>query len=67
MEHQLEVKVPVNEAKELKTNQQHGDAGENSLSRYERALMGICVIFGISGISFWWKGRRMCRKIDKEH
>lgn len=58
MGHRLEVIVPVNEAKELKTNQRHGSRAEGSLSRYEKALMGISIIFGISGAFFWWRGRK---------
>lgn len=67
MGHRLEVMVPVNEAKELKTDQRHGGRSENSLSRYEKALLGISIIFGISGIFFWWKGKRICAEDDKEH
>ena len=33
-------------------------ADVSSLSRYEKALMGISIIFGISGFFFWWRGRK---------
>jgi len=56
MGHRLEVMVPVNEAMELKTNQRHGSRAEGSLSRYEKALMGISIIFGIFGCFLGWKG-----------
>jgi nickel transport protein len=63
MGHRLEVMVPVNEAKELKTDKQAGGSAESSLSRYEKALMGISIIFGISGVFFWWKGKRIYSKM----
>jgi nickel transport protein len=56
--HRLEVKVPVNEALTLQIKEQRGEAGPPSLSRVEKALIGISVIIGISGIFFWWKGKR---------
>ncbi len=64
--HRLEVTVPVNDLKELMTDQQPGNSRGSSLSRYEKALMGICFIFGISGIFFWWKGKRIQGKISQE-
>ncbi|RZB33108.1 MAG: nickel transport protein [Desulfobacteraceae bacterium Eth-SRB2] len=63
MGHRLEVMVPVNEAKELKTDKQAGGSAESSLSKYEKALMGLSIIFGISGIFFWWKGKRIYSKM----
>ena len=54
MGHRLEVPVTVNKAMELKADQQTG----SSLSKYERALMGLCIIFGISGVLFLWKGKK---------
>ena len=66
MGHRLELKVPVNETMTLQTNEQRGNDGQASLSRYQKALMGICIIFGISGILFWWKGRRSYRTKDQE-
>lgn len=63
MGHRLQVMVPVNEAKELKTDKQAGESAESSLSRYEKALMGLSIIFGISGIFFWWKGKRIYSKM----
>ena len=58
MGHRLEVKVPVNETLTLQTNEQRGEAGQGFLSRYQKALMGVCTLFGIFGILFWWVGRK---------
>lgn len=63
MGHRLEVPVSVNETMELKTDQRHEGRAEGSLSRYEKALMGISIIFGIFGIFFWWKGKRIYSKM----
>ena len=57
--HRLEVTVPVNESKELMTKQQTGGSAGSFISRYEKAIMGISIIFGISGILFWWRGKRI--------
>ena len=66
MGHRLELKVPVNETMTLQTNEQRGEAGQASLSRYQKALMGISIIFGISGIFFWRRGRKVYRTKDQE-
>ncbi len=58
MGHRLEVPVSVNEAMKLKTDEQAGKSTGSSLSKYERALMGICIIFGISGVLFLWRGKK---------
>lgn len=34
-----------------------------ALSRSERVLMGISIIFGVFGILFWWSGRRIRKKM----
>ena len=57
MGHRLEVMVPFNGTK-LKTDQRYKNKAEGSLSRYEKVLMGISFIFGVSGILFWWKGKK---------
>ena len=57
MGHRLEVPVYVNESMELKTDEQTERSAGNFLSKYERALIGICIIFGISGVFFWWRGK----------
>ena len=56
MGHRLEVMVPVDETLTLQANQHRGVADESSLSRYERALMGISIIFGIFGTILGWRG-----------
>ncbi len=60
--HRLEVTVPVSEPLELKSQQQNGEQIKSSLSRYERAIIGICIIFGISGILFWWRGKKISKR-----
>jgi nickel transport protein len=58
MGHRLEVFVPVDENLALEASQQSGEAGQRPLSRYQKALIGISTLFGISGILFWWIGRK---------
>ncbi|MEA1949297.1 MAG: carboxypeptidase-like regulatory domain-containing protein [Thermodesulfobacteriota bacterium] len=64
MGHRLEVNVPVDKAMNLKTDRAAGRS-KSSLAKYERALMGVSIILGISGILFWWKGKRIYRKINR--
>ncbi len=59
MGHRLEVTVPVNEQLVREEDTQSAKAGQSALSRYEKALMGISIIFGISGVFFWWRGKRI--------
>jgi len=47
MGHRLEVAVPVDEALTLQASYQPGKEETSALSRYEKALMGISVIFGV--------------------
>ena len=58
MGHRLEVTVTVDEAMALQANRENGNAGRGFLTRCEKAVMGISIIFGISGILFWWKGSK---------
>ncbi len=62
MGHRLAIMVPVNETRELKTDKQIGGSVESSLSRYERALMGISIIFGIFGCLLGWKGYKKAKE-----
>jgi len=62
--HRLDVDIPVDEAMKLATGSMAGKS-KNSLAKYEKALMGISIIFGLSGIFFWWKGKRIYRKIKE--
>jgi len=50
--------VPVDETLVFHDKQQRGEAGQASLSRYQKALIGISTLLGISGILFWWIGRK---------
>jgi len=58
MGHRLEVHVTVNEAMALQSNRENGNSGLSFFTRWEKAVMGISIIFGISGILFGWKGRK---------
>ena len=58
MGHRLEVHVPVDKAMALKANPKNGNLKPGSLTRWEKAVVGVSIIFGISGILFWWKGRK---------
>ena len=58
MGHRLEVNVPVDEAMSLRVNPENGSSGQSFLTRCEKAVMGVSIIFGVSGILFWWKGRK---------
>jgi len=59
MGHRLEVVVPVDEALALQSEQGEGNTGQGNLSRYEKAVMGVSIIFWISGMLFWWRGKRI--------
>jgi len=61
MGHRLEVNVPVDEAMKLKTDSAAGRP-KSSLSRYEKVLIGIGIIFGVSGFFFWRLGMRSREK-----
>jgi nickel transport protein len=58
MGHRLEVTVPLDEAMALQANPENVNSGRGFLTRYQKAVMGVSIIFGISGILFWWKGRK---------
>jgi nickel transport protein len=64
--HRLEIAVPVNDSKELITDQQVRGSSGSSLSRYAKVLIGVCFIFGISGIFFWWKGKLVYMRINEK-
>ncbi len=65
MGHRLEVNVPVDEAMKFITDPVSGGP-KNSLSKYEKALIGIAVIFGVSGFFFWRQGAKIRKKSVKE-
>ena len=61
--HRLEVKAPVDETMNLKTDLDTGRS-ESNLARYEKALMGISIIFGFFGCLLGWKGYKRESKDD---
>ena len=58
MGHRLEVNVTVDEAMAMQANRENGNSRPDFLTRSEKAVMGVSIIFGISGILFGWKGRK---------
>jgi antitoxin component YwqK of YwqJK toxin-antitoxin module len=57
MGHRLALKTNTDKTLNLnKTEQQAESIKQNSPSRYERALMGISIIFGIFGTILGWRG-----------
>lgn len=62
MGHQLSLNTRLD--KNLESDKESGpEKGEGALSRPEKALMGIAIIFGLSGFFFWWRGRSEMRKV----
>jgi len=54
--HRLALKTHIDESLALSTIDSQETGKMTHFSRYEKALMGISVIFGIFGILFWWMG-----------
>ncbi|NVL89507.1 MAG: hypothetical protein HWN69_00735 [Desulfobacterales bacterium] len=67
MGHRLVLKTAIEKTLDLKkTNEQQAKSiDESSLPKYVRGLIGISIIFGISGIFFWWRSRKIYRKSDE--
>jgi nickel transport protein len=61
MGHRLEVKVPVTDLNSLQTMPPTAQGGSVSETRSLRVLTGLSVIFGLSGLLFWWQGVRLKR------
>ncbi|MBS3759252.1 MAG: carboxypeptidase regulatory-like domain-containing protein [Desulfobacterales bacterium] len=62
MGHQLSLTTQLD--KNLELNKESGpEKTYGALSRPEKALMGIAIIFGLSGVFFWWRGRAEMRKV----
>jgi len=59
MGHRLEKKVPVNEAMKVEERLEG-----YSIPLFFKGVVGIAIIFGISGILFWWKVRKSTRNIN---
>ena len=66
MGHRLVVKTSIDESINLNKSSGQSDSitDGGSLSRYEKVLMGITMIFGIFGFLFWWNGRKFRSKCD---
>ena len=58
MGHRLEMKVPVDKSLAVSPTHQTETVGRHSQCKYQRAFMGICIIFGVLGLVFWWKGKK---------
>jgi nickel transport protein len=58
MGHRLDVNVPVNEQLVWREKEQPGETSKSTFCRYEKALMGVCIIFGGCGVLFWWRGKK---------
>ena len=58
MGHRLEVTVPVDEAMALQADPENGNVKPGLLTRWEKAVMVVSIIFGISGILFWLKAKK---------
>lgn len=65
MGHRLEVNIPVDESMKFKTDPASGGP-KSSLSKYEKALIGIGIIFGVLGFFFWRQGVKIRKKSVKE-
>jgi nickel transport protein len=64
--HRLEVEVPVNEDLAL-SDQQPGRKGDQTgLSRFEKALMGLSIIFGLAGLYSWWGVRKRTALMNRD-
>ncbi len=58
MGHQLLLSKKIENPDQLKIQNRNTKTKHSSLSLYSKALMGLAIIFGISGILFWWKGKK---------
>ena len=58
MGHRLALTVAVGKGLEPEKKGGGGESSQPSLTRFEKILMGLSIIFGLSGIFFWWRGRR---------
>jgi len=48
--------VPVDETMALQADQQSGESAVSSYGRYQKAMMGVSIIFGLFGTILGWKG-----------
>jgi len=63
MGHRLALITNIDKNIDLSKKSEQTDKYAVSLSRHERVLMGISIIFGIFGVFFWWKGKRIYSKM----
>ena len=63
MGHRLELEIPVGEAMQVKEDIFTQSSINHYSSRYTRAVMGICIIFGFFGcLSGWWGYKKVRKK-----
>ncbi len=58
MGHQLQLIVPINKKMEISSKYYKKNTLLNGMSKFQRAIIGLSLIFGISGIFMGWKSRR---------
>ncbi len=59
--HRLELEIPVNEALDVKEKVLSQNFIDYYLSRYTKAIIGICLIFGFFGCILGWQGYKKGR------
>lgn len=66
MGHRLALKIHIDKLLSLGKTADQQTAKMSNFSRYEKALMGISIIFGIFGILSWWMGyKRSIKNVEK--
>ena len=60
MGHRVALKTTIDKNINLTGNgdQTDTDADAVAVSKYEKVLMGITIIFGMCGFFFWWNGKK---------
>lgn len=67
MGHRLTLAVPVDETF-IKSGKLSSQAlTPNAVSKPVKILMGLCIIFGISGCLLWWKSRKRTASSLRQH
>ena len=56
--HRLKMSVPVDEQLKIASVDKHDRNISQFVHRYERALTGVCLVFGFTGIFLWWTTKR---------
>jgi len=59
MGHRLEVRVPVDKEMKLRLSQQVKKPLDRFISQYERAITGISIILGVTGMILWWRAKKV--------